>query len=177
MTLVHPGILADWPICSLYIHVYLKILTSLLTVCTSGNSSWLTNLLTVRTSGNSGWLISLLTVCTSGISDQFAHCIHQTCFLCWHTFCVADLSTSCMFQMFGRDLYFKDFCVAHLFTHQQFSGNVLGLAYIASENQGSAGGICSPSTLSCLCSSTEPAYSCSIASRLQKFCWICLLAT
>ncbi|XP_070186464.1 ADAM 17-like protease [Littorina saxatilis] len=49
-----------------------------------------------------------------------------------------------LLQMFGRDLYFKDFCLAHLFTHQQFSGNVLGLAYIASESQGSAGGICSP---------------------------------
>ncbi|XP_076457007.1 ADAM 17-like protease [Babylonia areolata] len=49
-----------------------------------------------------------------------------------------------LLQMFGRDLYFKDFCLAHLFTHQQFSGNVLGLAYIAAETIGSAGGICSP---------------------------------
>lgn len=49
-----------------------------------------------------------------------------------------------LLQMFGRNLYYTDFCAAHLFTHQQFSGNVLGLAYIASDSQGSAGGICSP---------------------------------
>ncbi|KAL8593287.1 hypothetical protein ACOMHN_009940 [Nucella lapillus] len=49
-----------------------------------------------------------------------------------------------LLQAFGRDLYFRDFCLAHLFTHRQFAGNVLGLAYIAAETIGSAGGICSP---------------------------------
>lgn len=49
-----------------------------------------------------------------------------------------------LLQTFGRDLYFTEFCVAHLFTHQSFPNNVLGLAYIASANPSSAGGICSP---------------------------------
>ncbi|XP_076460150.1 ADAM 17-like protease [Babylonia areolata] len=56
----------------------------------------------------------------------------------------ADWETLELLQTFGRDRYFEKFCVAHLFTHQQFSGNVLGLAYIASQDVGSAGGICSP---------------------------------
>ncbi|KAL8587544.1 hypothetical protein ACOMHN_000950 [Nucella lapillus] len=55
-----------------------------------------------------------------------------------------DWETLELLQTFGRDLYFSEFCLAHLFTHQQFSGNVLGLAYIASQTVGSAGGICSP---------------------------------
>lgn len=56
----------------------------------------------------------------------------------------ADWESLELLQSFGRDLYFTKFCAAHLFTHQQFSGNVLGLAYIASAEVGSAGGICSP---------------------------------
>ena len=83
------------------------------------------------------------------VAHLFTDCMFQVfgCDLYIKDFCMAHLFTDCMFQMFGRDLYFKDFCVAHLFTHQQFSGNVLGLAYIASADQGSAGGICSPSTV------------------------------
>ena len=83
------------------------------------------------------------------VAHLFTDCMFQMYGndLYFKDFCVAHLFTDCMFQMFGRDLYFKDFCVAHLFTHQQFSGNVLGLAYIASADQGSAGGICSPSTV------------------------------
>lgn len=49
-----------------------------------------------------------------------------------------------LLQTFGHNLYFKDFCVAHLFTHQSFPNGVLGLAYIASPSESSAGGVCSP---------------------------------
>ncbi|KAK7506680.1 hypothetical protein BaRGS_00002155 [Batillaria attramentaria] len=47
-------------------------------------------------------------------------------------------------EQFGQNLEFTEFCVAHLFTHQAFPNNVLGLAYIASPSEGSAGGMCSP---------------------------------
>ena len=46
-------------------------------------------------------------------------------------------------QVFSRSIYFKQFCLAHLFTHQAFKGGVLGLAYIAAPRQYSVGGICS----------------------------------
>ncbi|XP_041374950.1 ADAM 17-like protease [Gigantopelta aegis] len=48
-----------------------------------------------------------------------------------------------LLEAFSTETYFNSFCLAHLFTHQAFSGNVLGLAYIASKNTGAAGGICS----------------------------------
>ncbi|XP_071103682.1 ADAM 17-like protease [Haliotis cracherodii] len=46
---------------------------------------------------------------------------------------------------FSSHVYFGRFCLAHLFTHQSFSGGVLGLAYIGSPRLGTVGGICSPS--------------------------------
>ncbi|CAG5122233.1 unnamed protein product, partial [Candidula unifasciata] len=49
-----------------------------------------------------------------------------------------------LLQAFSRNLDYKDFCAAHLFTHQAFEGNVLGLAYIAPPREGGVGGICSP---------------------------------
>ncbi|XP_046555990.1 ADAM 17-like protease [Haliotis rubra] len=48
-----------------------------------------------------------------------------------------------LLQVFGQDLDFKNYCLAHLFTHQSFVNNVLGLAYIASPKTSSVGGICS----------------------------------
>ncbi|XP_065197181.1 ADAM 17-like protease [Sycon ciliatum] len=33
-------------------------------------------------------------------------------------------------------------CLAHLFTHQGFAGNILGLAYVASPGRNSVGGVC-----------------------------------
>ncbi|XP_067686012.1 ADAM 17-like protease [Haliotis asinina] len=51
--------------------------------------------------------------------------------------------TLTLLQVFGQDLSFKDYCLAHLFTHLSFVNNVLGLAYIASPKTSSVGGICS----------------------------------
>ncbi|XP_060562155.1 disintegrin and metalloproteinase domain-containing protein 17-like [Ruditapes philippinarum] len=45
---------------------------------------------------------------------------------------------------FGESTEYSSFCLAHLFTAQQMSSSVLGLAYIASSKTGTAGGICSP---------------------------------
>ncbi|KAH9498611.1 hypothetical protein Btru_007784 [Bulinus truncatus] len=49
-----------------------------------------------------------------------------------------------LLQYFSRNIEFKSYCAAHLFTHESFAGNVLGLAYIAPPRQGAVGGICSP---------------------------------
>ncbi|XP_005096483.1 ADAM 17-like protease [Aplysia californica] len=49
-----------------------------------------------------------------------------------------------LLQTFSTDLTFKSYCVAHLFTHQSFQGNTLGMAYIASDRNEDIGGICSP---------------------------------
>ncbi|CAL1543516.1 unnamed protein product [Lymnaea stagnalis] len=49
-----------------------------------------------------------------------------------------------LLQYFSRNLEYKTYCAAHLFTHQAFSGNILGLAYIAPSREGAVGGICSP---------------------------------
>ncbi|XP_013383117.1 ADAM 17-like protease isoform X2 [Lingula anatina] len=48
-----------------------------------------------------------------------------------------------LLEVFGRDATFRDFCLAHLFTFQSFSGGVLGLAYIGSRRRGTLGGVCS----------------------------------
>ncbi|XP_048776718.2 ADAM 17-like protease [Ostrea edulis] len=40
----------------------------------------------------------------------------------------------------------SDYCLAHLFTHQPFDNNVLGLAYIAGSRSTDVGGLCSPLT-------------------------------
>lgn len=42
---------------------------------------------------------------------------------------------------------FQKYCLAHLFTHESFTNNVMGLAYIAGTKTTDAGGICSPITL------------------------------
>ncbi|XP_071148410.1 ADAM 17-like protease [Mytilus edulis] len=44
---------------------------------------------------------------------------------------------------FSQGDTWNDYCLAHLFTHQSFSNNVLGLAYIASSKLSNLGGICS----------------------------------
>ncbi|CAC5401430.1 ADAM17 [Mytilus coruscus] len=44
---------------------------------------------------------------------------------------------------FSQGEKWNDYCLAHLFTHQSFSNNVLGLAYIASSSTSKLGGICS----------------------------------
>uniref|UniRef100_A0A2C9KQI0 Peptidase M12B domain-containing protein n=1 Tax=Biomphalaria glabrata TaxID=6526 RepID=A0A2C9KQI0_BIOGL len=49
-----------------------------------------------------------------------------------------------LLQAFSRNTEYKNYCAAHLFTHQSFFGNVLGLAYIAPPREGQVGGICSP---------------------------------
>lgn len=46
----------------------------------------------------------------------------------------------------SRANQWNSFCLAHLFTHQPFENNVLGLAYIASSRVGDVGGLCSPLT-------------------------------
>nr|XP_022328505.1 ADAM 17-like protease isoform X1 [Crassostrea virginica]XP_022328507.1 ADAM 17-like protease isoform X3 [Crassostrea virginica] len=40
----------------------------------------------------------------------------------------------------------SSYCLAHLFTHQPFDNNVLGLAYIAGSRASDIGGLCSPLT-------------------------------
>jgi disintegrin and metalloproteinase domain-containing protein 17 len=52
-----------------------------------------------------------------------------------------------LFQMFSRDSYFKNFCLAHLFTAVPFDNGVLGLAYIGGSRPYSVGGVCSPCKL------------------------------
>lgn len=47
----------------------------------------------------------------------------------------------------------SDYCLAHLFTHQPFDNNVLGLAYIAGSRSTDVGGLCSPCELNILQSS------------------------
>ncbi|XP_025104285.1 ADAM 17-like protease isoform X2 [Pomacea canaliculata] len=47
---------------------------------------------------------------------------------------------------FSREKKLNNFCLGHLFTSYPFDGNVLGLAFIAPESLGSAGGICSVSS-------------------------------
>ncbi|XP_059159716.1 ADAM 17-like protease [Physella acuta] len=49
-----------------------------------------------------------------------------------------------LLESFSENLEYKNFCAAHLFTHQAFDGNILGLAYIAPPREGGVGGICSP---------------------------------
>ncbi len=53
-------------------------------------------------------------------------------------------------QVFSRDPRWRNFCLAHLFTHQPFEGGVLGLAYIGSPRTYSVGGICSPGMCACV---------------------------
>ncbi|KAL3855162.1 hypothetical protein ACJMK2_014384, partial [Sinanodonta woodiana] len=48
-----------------------------------------------------------------------------------------------LLEAFSADLSFNNYCLAHLFTYQSMSNNVLGLSYIASPTVGSVGGICS----------------------------------
>ncbi|XP_050419252.2 ADAM 17-like protease [Patella vulgata] len=50
-----------------------------------------------------------------------------------------------LLEIFSRENYHQNFCLAHLFTYQKFKGGVLGLAYIASPRRRTVGGICSPS--------------------------------
>lgn len=49
-----------------------------------------------------------------------------------------------LLEAFSADKYWKNFCLAHLFTYRKFSNGVLGLAYIASERKNAVGGLCSP---------------------------------
>ncbi|ESP00842.1 hypothetical protein LOTGIDRAFT_140416, partial [Lottia gigantea] len=60
----------------------------------------------------------------------------------------SDWETTNLLKVFGRDLTMTSYCLGHLFTHESFTDNVLGLAYIASSRIGSAGGICSPTRVS-----------------------------
>ncbi|XP_064598106.1 ADAM 17-like protease [Liolophura sinensis] len=55
-----------------------------------------------------------------------------------------DWDTKTLLEVFSRMPSYRGYCLAHLFTHQAFSGGVLGLAYIASPRTNSVGGICSP---------------------------------
>ena len=47
--------------------------------------------------------------------------------------------------LFGNEDW-TPYCLAHLFTFQNFDGNVLGLAYVSSPHSYGVGGICSPRT-------------------------------
>ncbi|KAL5005733.1 hypothetical protein ScPMuIL_016891 [Solemya velum] len=46
-------------------------------------------------------------------------------------------------NLFSQDITLEEFCLAHLFTHQSFQEQVLGLAYIGSDTSTDPGGICS----------------------------------
>lgn len=48
-------------------------------------------------------------------------------------------------MLFGNEDW-TPYCLAHLFTFQNFDGNVLGLAYVSSPHSYGIGGICSPQT-------------------------------
>ncbi|KAK3586806.1 hypothetical protein CHS0354_002545 [Potamilus streckersoni] len=48
-----------------------------------------------------------------------------------------------LLEAFSADISFNSYCLAHLFTYQSMSNNVLGLSYIASPTVGTIGGICS----------------------------------
>ncbi|GFO25101.1 disintegrin and metalloproteinase domain-containing protein [Plakobranchus ocellatus] len=49
-----------------------------------------------------------------------------------------------LLQAFSAKSSYREYCAAHLFTHQSFEGNILGLAYISPATSGGVGGICSP---------------------------------
>ncbi|KAJ8321117.1 hypothetical protein KUTeg_002704 [Tegillarca granosa] len=63
----------------------------------------------------------------------------------------ATASGSLHYNMNKRDWQIQQlldkYCLAHLFTHESFTNNVMGLAYIAGTKTTDAGGICSPITL------------------------------
>ncbi|XP_050418155.1 ADAM 17-like protease [Patella vulgata] len=59
-----------------------------------------------------------------------------------------DWATGDFLDAFGRDETLQNYCVGHLFTHQSFTNNVLGLAYISPARTSGLGGICSPSQTS-----------------------------
>lgn len=46
-------------------------------------------------------------------------------------------------KSFSRNLKLNKYCLGHLFTHQDFSGGVLGLAYISNPKKYRVGGVCS----------------------------------
>ncbi|VEN64087.1 unnamed protein product [Callosobruchus maculatus] len=51
-----------------------------------------------------------------------------------------------LLEVFSRDPQHRNFCLAHLFTHQTFTASnylVLGLAYIAAARRNTQGGVCS----------------------------------
>ena len=45
-------------------------------------------------------------------------------------------------QLFSLEDW-SEFCLAHLFTYQDFAGGTIGLAYVASQRRDTVGGICS----------------------------------
>ena len=70
---------------------------------------------------------------------------------------------TCNLQVFSRDVRFKQFCLAHLFTYQAFDGGVLGLAYIGSPRQYSVGGVCTQGeSLVNVCSFNAPCHACRV---------------
>jgi len=46
-------------------------------------------------------------------------------------------------ELFGQNEDWTSYCLAHLFTYQEFQNSVLGLAYVASPLKSTLGGICS----------------------------------
>lgn len=61
-----------------------------------------------------------------------------------NVYLIIRFKVSLFIQVFSTNPSFKNFCLAHLFTHTAFDNGVLGLAYIGSPRSYSVGGICSP---------------------------------
>lgn len=58
---------------------------------------------------------------------------------------VCFLWVTALWQSFSSQANeWSSYCLAHLFTHQPFDNNVLGLAYIAGSRATDIGGLCSP---------------------------------
>ncbi|KAL9961542.1 hypothetical protein ACROYT_G030500 [Oculina patagonica] len=51
-------------------------------------------------------------------------------------------SIKTLLNTFSQDKQWKEFCLAHLFTYQDFADGVIGLAYVGNPNTNAVGGIC-----------------------------------
>ena len=49
---------------------------------------------------------------------------------------------SLFLQTFSRNKDWKKYCLAHLFTYQDFADGVIGLAYVGNRKRNAVGGIC-----------------------------------
>ena len=59
-----------------------------------------------------------------------------------------DLNLFFFPQTFSLSKQWKEYCLAHLFTYQDFADGVIGLAYVGNPKRNAVGGICTEGNLS-----------------------------